>query len=163
MNFVIASLLLMHTPSFAAATLLNETDLKKAPLATSLEALKKQKGGMNVLWICGEKAKTTLTARCDETGNDELVGDEREWARAILEIRATTPIATYDYGLRHGVQVSECKKMLRDIRRIQRKNLAYCILGDYVDELPTKSKKPEINSIFFLLKSPLGYVIDMDY
>jgi hypothetical protein len=150
-------------PSFAAAPLLNAKDLKKAPFATSLETLRKQGGGMNVLWICGEKAKTTLTARCDETGNDELVGDEREWARAILEIRAATPIANYNYGLRHGVQVGECKKMLRDIRKIQKKDLPYCILGDYVSEHRTESKIPKINSIFFLLKSPLGYVTDMDY
>ncbi len=164
MNFIITLLLIMSTcPSFAAVSLLNAKDLKKAPLATSLKTLIKQDGGINVLWICGENAKTTLTARCDEMGNNELPADEREWARAVLEIQVTTPIATYDYGLRHAVEVSDCRKMLRDVRKMQKKNLPFCILGDYVDELPTESKTPKINAIFFKLKSPLGYVIDMDY
>ncbi len=130
---------------------------------SSLEKPKDRNGPFNVLWICAEKARTTLKVNCDETGNEELAGDEREWARAVLEIRATTPIAVYNYGLRHAVQVSECKKMLRSIRKVQKKNLPYCILGYYLDKSKIENGRPKVRATFYQLKSPLGYVIDMDY
>lgn len=161
MNFVLVLSLVLGAPSaVSAASLLSPKDLKKAPLMSSIEKLKGPTGIMSGLWICADKAKTTLTAKCDEHPAEEF--DE---AKGLLELLAVTPIGKFDYGLRHAVQTSECRKMLRAIKKVQKRNLPYCILGHYVGEIPDAagSTKPRINAVFYQLKSPLGYVIDLDF
>lgn len=69
----------------------------------------------------------------------------------------------YDFDLRHALQISECRKMLRAIQRVQKQNLQYCILGKYVTESKLDPRPAGINAVFYQLKSPLGYVIDMDF
>ena len=141
-----------------AAPLLSEKDLKKAPLMTSLDKLKDRDGVVNYHWVCGKNAKTSIRASCNESPAEEF--DE---ATGALELLVTTSVGTFDYGLRHAVEAQDCRQMLRKIRKVQKKNLSYCILGDHVGTAPSKSQESPVNSTFFLLKSPLGYVIDMDF
>lgn len=162
MNSIYVCLLsLFVSPCMAAPALLNATDLKKAPLMASLGKLKERKGLMNELWICGKKAKATLTASCEERPAEDFYE-----ARGVLELQVKTPIGTFDFGLRHAVPTGECRKMLRDIRKVQQKNLAYCIMGQYAgfDKEPDRvNGKPKVVAAFYQLKSHLGYVIDMDF
>lgn len=144
--------------SQAAPALLSKRDLKKAPILISVDQLLGRDGVMNYRWVCAEKAKSTLKARCDESpaeGFDEATG--------ALELQVDAPAGRFDYGLRHAVPTRECRKMLRKIRKIQKENLPYCILGDHIGPPLNGTRSPSVSSVFFLLKSPQGYVIDMDF
>ncbi len=148
---------LFMDPTFAAPAVLSKSDLKKAPILASINELKGQSGNASIFWVCFEKPRTSLKVRCDEKGPEEFLD-----ANAVLEVVATDSRATFDYWIRHAISIEECRALLRGVRKVQKKNLPYCILGDLVGLPRHAPGGPQVNSVYYELKSPLGRLVEFD-
>ncbi len=158
MIFRFAALLMLYSSiSPAMPPLLSEKDLVKAPLLPLLKTAKDQKRTKNYFWICADDSRTTIHARCNEAGNEEIAVDEER--KGVIELNVTANAVAYDYDFRHARPVQECRAMARQFQKIKAKNLRYCILGKHYIEPGSRLRS---HPIFFQLKSPLGYIVDMD-
>jgi len=165
MNVYSFSLLFLLTAISANAekstfSLLNEKDLKRGLVVRSIDEFKKSRKSSNSLWICGENPKKSLRARCDESGNEDLTIYEEP--KGVLELTVAIKGVSFDYDFRHARPLRECREMARLLRKVRQGNLSYCVLGNHhlVSESSTESLK--ISPMFYQLKSPLGYVIDIE-
>jgi hypothetical protein len=159
MNAILIASLWLATLAYAGSnSLLNRHDLDKAPLFQKTSELGNNDGLPKNGWVCGKNAKESIRVKCDEREAEDFLEPT-----GVLEIQMETPGGNYDFGLRHAVQRSECRKMLRAIRKVQKENLPFCILGSYSTRTIPDPRLVGVNSTFYQLKSPLGYVIDMDF
>ena len=130
-------------------------DLRRAPVFSEDHDLEMSWNGHMPYWVCSTKNEKLLV-RCEDLGVNELEGPKGE-----LVVRIDGKRISHEYGLRHGVLMTECRKMKRQIVAASLRDKLFCFLGVRADDV-TKHEdgRSEFGWVFFEFRSPTASVCD---
>ena len=118
-------LALAPTLSFAATnfSILKTTDLQDAFLFLPGPENRTAPFG----WVCTERDRANIRLLCDDLGPNETEGPMEE-----LQIVLSLDRQRHEYGLRHGILRTECRRIKRRIEKLVRNSQSYCVRGGLV-------------------------------